>query len=339
LIEMKKAMMAGSAAVLLSVSAWAQSATQSPAQAEATQPLAQAPSAKVAEPFPPVNLKNFTAASPSREDVDAFLKQMWGYDENRLWSVAAVQSTPAPGVSRVVVFIKEKTQPDKENSSEFYVTPDGKHAIAGAVIPFGVKPFAENKQLMIDKADGPAHGAAGKDLLIVEFADMQCPHCKEFEATMDKIAMDFPQARIVFMNYPIAEIHPWAQRAAEEGVCVRKEKGDAAFFTYLQAVFDAQTTLTPQSGTATLDESISKAGADPAKVKACAALPATRAEVDAEKQLGVSAGVDQTPEIFINGRLVPASQIPYETLKKMIIFQAQQDGLNIKVQPSLNTLK
>jgi protein-disulfide isomerase len=335
----KKLVLAASAVVFSSACMWAQTATQSPAQADATRSLAQAPSAKVSETFPPVNLKNFTAASPSREDVDAFLTQMWGYDENRIWSVAAVQSTSAPGVSRVVIFIRDKTQPGKESTSEFYVMPDGKHAIAGAVIPFGVKPFAENKQLMIDKANGPALGAASKDLLIVEFADLQCPHCKDFEATMDKLALDFPQARIVFMNYPIADIHPFAQRAAEDGVCVRKEKGDSAFFTYLQAVFDAQTALTPQSGTATLNSAISKAGGDPEKVTACAAMPATRAEVEAQKQLGLTAGVDQTPEILVNGRLIPASQVPYEVLKRMIVFQARQDGLDIKVQPSLNTLK
>jgi protein-disulfide isomerase len=302
-MDIKKFVLAALAASLLCTSAWAQSsmqshaqaATQSPAQAEASESQVQAPTAKNVAPFPPVNLKNFTAASPSREEVDSFLHQLWGYDENRIWSVAAVLTTPAPGVSRVVVFVKDKTQPDKESSSEFFTTPDGKHAIAGAVIPFGAKPFADTKQLMLDKADGPAQGAAAKDLLIVEFADMQCPHCKEFEDTINKIALDFPQARIVFMNYPITEIHPWAQRAAEDGVCVRKEKGDAAFFIYLQSVFDAQSALTAQSGLATLNSAISKAGGDPDKVNACAATPAARAEVDAQKQLGVTAGVEQTP--------------------------------------------
>ena len=68
---------------------------------------------RLCDPFPAVNPKNFTAASPTTAEVNAFLKQAWGYDENRIWSVAAILKTPAPGVARVVVFVADKTQPDK----------------------------------------------------------------------------------------------------------------------------------------------------------------------------------------------------------------------------------
>jgi protein-disulfide isomerase len=339
--SMKKFLMATSALLAMGVTAVAQTAapaaTQSPAQAQA-QPLAQAPPAP-APTFPPVNLKNFTAASPSREDVDSFLKAMWGYDSNRIWSVAAVEATPAPGVAKVVVFLKDKSQPEKGSTAVFFTTPDGKHAIAEGVIAFGAKPFADTKQTLLEKADGAARGATGKDLLIVEFADLQCPHCKEFQATVDHIVQDFPQARVVFESYPITELHPWALRAAEEGECVRKAKGDTAFFTYAQAVYDTQDALTPESGAAALKAAETKAGADPEKVATCAALPATRAAVDAQKKLGMDIGVDQTPMLVVNGRIIPASQVPYELLKRMIVYQGTQDGLSITAQPSLNTLK
>jgi len=310
------------------------------AQAEAAQaPAPQAPAPQAANPFPPVNLKNFTAASPSREEVDSFLKALWGYDENRIWSVAAVLATSAPGVSKVVVFVADKTQAGKGTQTVFFTTPDGKHAIADNVIDFGAKPFEATRKILQDKADGASHGAKTNELLLVEFADLQCPHCKEFQTTMDNIAQDFPQAKIVFENYPISEIHPWAQRAADEGECVRKAKGDDAFFTYIQAVFDGQEGLTNERGVATLNAAITKAGADPAKVEACAATPAIRAAVDAQKKLGVDIGVDQTPMLVINGHVLPASQIPYEVLRKIIAYQAGQDGIAVHLQPSLSTLK
>jgi len=336
---MKKNWMLGSAVLLLAAGMCvAQDSTVSPATAEAAQ--VQAPgAAKPIEPFPPVNLKNFTADSPSRETVDSFLRSMWGYDDNRIWSVAAVQTTPAPGVSRVVVFVKDKTQPEKGNTTVFFVTPDGKHAIADTVIPFGAKPFADNRQMMIEKANGASKGAASKDLEIVEFADLQCPHCKEFQDSMDKLAVDFPSAKIVFMEYPIAELHPWAMQAAEEGECIRKEKGDAAFFTYASAVFDWQGSLTKESGEQTLVNAVTKAGADPVKVKACSALPATRAAVDEQKHVGMDLGVDQTPTIVVNGRVLPAGGVNYELLKRIIVYQAGLDGITLKVQPSLDTLK
>ena len=345
--DVKKSILIGAAGLALlttGVSSFAQQAAvpAAPQTAAPAAPVPQGPVANAAapaDPFPPVNLKNFTATSPSREEVNTFLKALWGYDENRIWDVAAVLATTAPGVAKVVVFVKDKTQPDKGQTTVFFTTPDGKHAIADNVIDFGVTPFAETRKLMQDKADGATRGAKGNQLLLVEFADLQCPHCKEFQATMDNVAQDFPMAKIVFENYPITEIHPWAMRAATEGECVRKAKGDEAFFTYAAAVFDGQAGLTNEQGLATLSAAATKAGADPKQAAACAETPAIRAVVEAQKKLGLDIGVDQTPMLVVNGHVLPASQIPYETLRKIIAFQANQNGVAVTLQPVLNTLK
>ena len=92
---------------------------------------------------------------------------------------------------------------------------------------------------MQDRVDGAVRGAASKDLLLVEFADLQCPHCKEVQATMDQLVKDFPNARVVFQSFPLVEIHPFAFKAAAYGYCVQKQKNDA-FFPYAAAVFDTQ---------------------------------------------------------------------------------------------------
>ncbi len=291
------------------------------------------------EPFPAPNLKNFSATSPTTEEVNAFLKALWGYEPNRIWRVMAIEKTQAPGVSKVVVAVADKTQPGKSASTVFFTTPDGQHAIAENVIAFGAKPFAANRGVLQAQADGPARGASGKELLLVEFADLQCSHCKEAQATMDHLAQDFPQARVVFENFPLQEIHPFAMRAAEEGECVRRSKGDAAFFTYAEAVYATQDGLTPAGAAATLSAAVSRAGADPNAVATCAATPAVREAIAAQVKLGTSLGVDQTPMLAINGHLMPLGSLPYEVLKRMIAFQAGQDGLTVQVQPTLTTLK
>ena len=311
----------------------------SPATQEANQAATpQAPAAH-ANPFPAVNPKNFTATSPTSDDVNSFLKSIWGYDENRVWSVAAILATPAPGVSKVVVFVADKTQPGKGTQTIFFTTPDGKHAIADNVIDFGPKPFAESRKTLQERANGPARGAKSNDLLLVEFADLQCPHCKEVQAIMDNIVQDFPQARVVFESYPITGLHPYAFRAAAEGECVRKAKGDAAFFTYAQAVFDTQEGLTAERADATLSAAVTKAGGDPAAAVVCAETPAIKDDVNASEKLGTDVGVDQTPMLSVNGHLLPISSIPYETLKKILAYQAGQDGIVVHVQPTLSTLK
>ncbi len=216
-----------------------------------------------ADPFPPVNPKYFTATSPTVETVESFLKQLWGYDPNRIWRVEAIQTTPAPGVSKVIVFVSDRSPNAKVQTAAFFVTPDGLHALAGdSVIPFGAKPFEPTRKLLLAGADGATRGAASKDLMIVEFADLQCPHCKEAQSEMDQIVKDFPNAHVVFQSFPLVEIHPFAFKAAAYGYCVQKQKNDA-FFAYSAAVFDTQEGLTPENGDATLKNAVTKAGLDP----------------------------------------------------------------------------
>ena len=282
-----------------------------------------------ADPFPPVNLKFFTAASPTVDTVNSFLKTIWGYDPNRIWRVEAIQTTAAPGVSKVVVFVTDRSPNAKVQSTAFFVTPDGKHAIADSsgVISFGTTPFADNRKLLQSSADGATRGTASKEFLLVEFADMQCPHCKEAQATMDQLVKDFPNARIVFQSFPLVEIHPFAFKAAAYGYCVQKQKNDA-FFPYAAAVFDTQAALTAETGDETLKNAVTKAGLDPVAIDACASTQTIKDQVNASIKLGEDVGVDQTPVLAVNGHLLPLSQIPYETLKTIVAYQGAMDGVN-----------
>lgn len=281
-----------------------------------------------ADPFPPVNPKYFTAGSPTVDTVNSFLKQLWGYDTNRIWRVAAIQSTPAAGVAKVIVFVTDKTPNAKVQTTAFFVTPDGTHIIAGdGVLPFGATPFEEARKIVQARADGASRGASGKEFMLVEFSDLQCPHCKEAQATMDRLVKDFPNARVVFQSFPLVEIHPFAFKAAAYGYCVQKVKNDA-YFAYAAAVFETQEALTPEAGDATLKAAVTKAGLDPVAVDACAATQATKDQVKASIKLAEDTSVDQTPMLSVNGHMLPMSQIPYESLKAMIVNQAALDGVN-----------
>jgi protein-disulfide isomerase len=281
-----------------------------------------------ADPFPQPNPKYFTADSPSVDTVNAFLKALWGYDSNRIWRVEAIQKTMAPNTAKVVIFVSDKSPNAKVQPSVFFVTPDGKHAIAGdAVIPFGATPFADLRKTLDARADGATRGVNGKDFMLVEFADMQCPHCKEAQGTMDNLVKDFPNAHVVYQSYPLVELHPYAYKAAAYGYCVQKQKNDA-FFAYSAAVFDTQDALTAETGDQTLKDAVTKAGLDPAAVDACAGTPATKTLVDASIKLAVDVGVEQTPMLAVNGHLLPLTGVPYETLKTIISYQASLDGVS-----------
>jgi protein-disulfide isomerase len=289
-------------------------------------PSAPAPAA--APVFPAPDPQYFTADKPTKETISAFLESSWGYEENRVWQIQAILKTPVDGVTKVVVFVGDKTGKDKPSALEFYAMADGKHIITGdTIVAFGEHPFADYREQMQQKADGPYRGSAAKDLELVEFADFQCPHCKEAQANMDKLATDFPKARIVFQNDPIPTIHPQSVTAASYGVCVAKQGGSTAFFQFASGVFDGQDGLATADGaTLTLNSALTKAGLDTAKIAACAAAPETKASVDASIKLAADLGITQVPMLVINGREVPANA-PYDTLKKIIQFQAKLDGV------------
>jgi len=288
------------------------------------------------DPFPPINPKFFTASTPTVATVDAFLKALWGYDPDRIWRVEAVQTTQAPGVSKVVVFVTDKKPNAKVASAAFFVMPDGKHALADAsgIIPFGATPYADARKTLQDQADGAYRGAAGKDLMLVEFADLQCPHCKEAQPTMDRLVQDFPNARVVFQSFPLSEIHPFAFKAAAYGYCIQKQKNEA-FFPFAADVFEKQAALTPATGDQTLKDAVTKAGLDPAAIDTCASTDDTKKAVDASTKLAQDIGIEQTPMLAINGRLIPlTANLPYETLKTIISYQASQDGVSTGAAPA-----
>jgi protein-disulfide isomerase len=306
-------------------------------QASAQTQVPAAPAQEVATPapaaapvFPKPEPQNFTASLPTKETINAFLTASWGYEEGRIWQVQAILKTPIDGVSKVVIFVGDKTGKEKPSALQFFAMADGKHIIAGdQIVAFGANPYADFRAQLQAQANGPYRGAASKDLELVEFADFQCPHCKEAQANMDKLAVDFPKARIIFENDPIASIHPESVTAAAYGVCVANLGGSTAFFQFAATAFEGQDGLATADGaTLTLNSAVTKAGLDPAKVAACAGTPQTKAAVDASVKLAGDLGINQVPTLVINGRQVPANA-PYETLKKIVAFQAKMDGVTL----------
>ncbi|MGO9777084.1 MAG: DsbA family protein [Terracidiphilus sp.] len=307
-------------------------------QASAQQDVPAAPAAAPSSPAPAATLTfpkpdpaNFTAASPTKEVVNAFVQASWGYDDSRVWEVWAIRNTPAEGVSRVTILVGDKSGKQKPALVEFFVLPDGKHIIAqNDILPFGEHPYAEYRALAQKRADGPYRGSAMKDLEIIEFADFQCPHCKDAQANMDKLAVDFPKARIVFQTFPLETIHPQAARSAAYGICVTKQGGSNAFFTFASAVFDGQDGLATDDGaTLTLNSAVTKAGLDPAKIAECATAPTTVAAVEAMVKLAADLNINQTPTLLINGRQIIAT-VPYDTLKQIVLYQAKLDGVAVQ---------
>src|SRR4051812_42074906 len=180
-----------------------------------------------------------TGTVPSSATVDSFIKHYFGYNPQFSWKIDSIKASDVPGMAMVLMTYTSGDQPQR---MRFYITADGEHAIFGDAVPFGADPFADERRTLEQKAKGTGEGAAKPAVLIVEFSDLQCPHCKVAFPTLQQLAKEEPEAKIVFQHFPLP-MHDWAQKAAQYGVCVA-QKSDVAFFAFAEGVFNAQETIT-----------------------------------------------------------------------------------------------
>jgi protein-disulfide isomerase len=260
---------------------------------------------------------------PTEDTVNAFLVQMFGYDPTVTWKVIQIRPSEVPGLAEVSLVL---TNAQGSNPNRLLVSADGKHAITGDILPFGAKPFDDARSKLEKGVNGPAKGPAKASVTIVEFSDMQCPHCQKAAAGIEQLLAQEPDAHFVFQNFPLPS-HNWAEKAAGYVDCVGRVPtggtSNDAVWKFIQKTFDEQANITEANADEKLKAISTASGANADEIAACAVKPETRARVEASLVLGKSVGVSGTPSLFINGRNVPGGA-PIDLLKKIVDFQASQ---------------
>lgn len=81
------------------------------------------------------------------------------------------------------------------------------------------------------------HYTGPKDakVVIVEYADIECPFCKAERPVINDILQKHPDYALVFRHAPIVSLHPWAEYKAEAAECVTSLGGEDAFWKFLNA--------------------------------------------------------------------------------------------------------
>jgi protein-disulfide isomerase len=261
------------------------------------------------------------ATLPSKDEVEAALKRTFGYDPSITWEIYDIRPSIIPGVPEVLVSV------NKQAPSHIYMSPDRENAIIGNLIPFGSNPFAPARA-KLQAADGPAKGPQTPVISIIEFSDLECPHCKAAQPVLEKLATDFPQVRYVFQQFPLpASLHPWAMKAAEYSDCAAHADNKEAFWKYADSIFENQGGIALATADDKLKELATAAGLNAQQIAACATAPATDARIKKSMDLGQALEVNETPTVFINGRRVQSiASIPYEQLKGLVQFEIDHAG-------------
>jgi protein-disulfide isomerase len=280
----------------------------------------QTPTLKTRPPASTPSASACTTVLPTEDTVNSFLFQMFGYDPTYTWKVVDIRPSEVAGLAEVGIII---SSPKGSIANRLLVTSDGKRLISGDILPFGAKPFDEAREKLEKGVTGPSKGPAKSAVMLVEFSDLQCPHCKEAAPGIEQLLAQEPDAHFVFQSFPLPA-HNWAEKAAGYVDCVaRGAGGNDAVWKFIQKTYDDQTNITESNADEKLKAIATASGTNADEVSSCAAKPDTKARVEASLALGKSVGVNGTPSLFINGRMVSANA-PVDTLKKIVDFEASQ---------------
>ncbi len=240
------------------------------------------------------------------------------YTEGFTSGVKFVIDDPAPsaykGYYRVVVHLSMNGR--NVGDRVYYVTPDGEHFLNGSLWDLTENPFLDTLERL--PADGPSFGPANAKVTIVVFSDFQCPFCREFART---VRNEMPRkysndVRVVFEDFPLETIHPWARAAAEAGDCIA-DQNQSAFWAFHDWIFEHQQEVTAVNLTDKVTAVVKDQHVDLAKLSSCLGTHEMAKKVETSLAEGRRLQVQQTPTAFINGRMV-AGAVPWTSLDAVI---------------------
>lgn len=138
-------------------------------------------------------------------------------------------------------------------------------------------------------------GAAGAEITLVEYGDFECPDCGMAYPMVKKLQSHFgKRMRFVYRNFPLEEIHPMAEPAAE---AVEFAAAEGKFWEMHDAIFEHQTRL----GLPMLMKTAAGLGLDGEAAKEAIEDAEFSGRIEGDVAGGKKAGVHGTPTFFING--------------------------------------
>ena len=82
-------------------------------------------------------------------------------------------------------------------------------------------------------------GSPTAPIVLVEYSDFQCPYCKLIYPTLKQIVSESNgQVAWVYREFPLYQIHPEAENAANAAECISAQKGNDAFWKFADTIFE-----------------------------------------------------------------------------------------------------
>ena len=257
-------------------------------------------------------------ASPeTQKKIEAFLRNFFALGPEYKITVGAPKELGNSGLQEVPIDVKSDNGGD---SIKMYMTKDGRYLLRGEINDLTTDPLAENITKM--KLDGaPVFGDPNAPISLVEYSDFECPVCRNLHDAIRGLLPKYPQVKVIFRDYPLEQIHPWARTAALAGRCAYHQD-PKAFWKVYDLIYDSQELISASNAYDKMLDFAGRAGLNPDAFKACLASSQAAAEVDASIANGNLLEVRSTPTLFINGRRLVGAD-PH-TLQQYIDYEANR---------------
>jgi protein-disulfide isomerase len=157
----------------------------------------------------------------------------------------------------------------------------------------------------------PFKGPANAPVTIVEFSDFHCPFCRRVLPTLAQLDSQYGEKiRLVFLDFPIEQLHPGASKAHEAARCANEQ---GKFWAYHDKLFASP----PKSSPEIFKGFAKEVGLDVTGFETCFDGGKYQAAVKKDIEEGNRAGVTGTPAFFINGRMISGAQ-PLDAFTRII---------------------
>ena len=252
-----------------------------------------------------------------RRNIEAYLRNVYAWGPDIHVTLGPLKDAGAAGLLETTA---EVSMGEQKDAAKLYVSRDGKFLFRGEMADLSKDPLAEVRA-KLQTRDAPVLGNANAPITIVEFADFECPVCRQLHDLLRTMLPSYPQVRLIFKDFPLTKLHPWARTAAIAGRCAYNQD-PKAFWKLYDKIYDDQEVISAENvWDKTLDYAL-QAGLNLDAFKTCLASPEAAKAVDENVANGQAVEVTSTPTLFVNGRRMTGAD--HTLLEQYIRYELAQ---------------
>jgi protein-disulfide isomerase len=186
---------------------------------------------------------------------------------------------------------------------------------------YGIKVLLEPLRVKVETAGSPSLGPAEAPVKIVEFSDFQCPYCSRLSTTLEAVLGKYgKQVQLVYRHFPLNDIHPYAEKAAEASLCAADQ---GHFWEMHHLLFQSQNQLKDED----LKAMAARLSLDSEAFGRCLSSGKSSAKITQDFNDGIRLGVGSTPALFINGRFLSGA-VQLADISRIVDEEVQKKNSN-----------